>query len=133
MADSKKGLYYLKDKKLQIYKKYDVSQPGGMPTYRYIPRATSPLWGYATQLSQDLVFKAARDGNDEKRLFVINYHKGIDINQAVLYRGVWYITTRVDTADDYNGDIFIYVRDAKGMDIPNASQIDEYNPAAWDD
>ena len=84
-------------------------------------------------MSQDLVYQAAHWGNEEVRFFVINYHKGIDIDQALCYRGTWYTITRVDTEDDYNGDMFIYVRNAKGREIPDPSQIGSYTSSAWDD
>ena len=126
MADSKKGLYYLKDKQAQIYKKVNAAQPGGMPRYAYYPLAASPLWCYASQMSQDLVFQAAHWGNNETRFFVFNYHKEVDIDQMVQYRGAWFTITRVDTADDYNGDMFVYVKSYEGSITP-----EEYDPSKW--
>ena len=99
-----------------------------MPKYAYMPLSASPLWCYASQLSQDLVYQAAHWGNNEIRFFVFNYHKGVDIDQMVQYRGLWYTITRVDTADDYNGDMFIYVKSYEGQLTPSP-----YTPGYWDE
>ena len=128
MASDKKGLYYLKDKQAQIYKKMDISLSGEMPRFAYMPLSASPLWCYASQMSQDLVFQAAHWGNNETRFFVFNYHKGVDIDQMVEYKGKWFTITRVDTADDYNGDMFVYVKSYEGTITPSP-----YTPGYWDD
>lgn len=132
MAKSKSGLYYKKDKKAQIYKKITIPNPGGKPKYGYVPRAESLLWCYATQLSQDDVFYAKTYGDSETRLFVFNYDPKVAFDQLVLYRNVWYQITRVDTNDDYNGELFVYVKNAIGGNIPSDSSIQEYDPSYWE-
>lgn len=133
MTKSKSGLYFLKDKKAQIYKKVDISESGGMPKYVYVPRAASPLWCHASQLSQQDVFYAGTYGDKETRLFVFNYDPKVAFDQFVLYRDVWYQITRVDTQDDYNGELFVYVKNAIGGNKPSASNIYEYDPRYWED
>ncbi len=133
MAKNNSGLYYKKDKKAQIYKKVDVSQPGGMPRYGYAPRSPSLLWCYSAQLSQQGVYMAHAYGDDETRLFVFNYDAKVEFDQLVLYRGVWYLITRVDTKDDYNGELFVYVKNAVGGKIPSSTDIYDYDPRYWED
>jgi len=133
MAKNNSGLYYKKDKKAQIYKKVDVSQPGYKPKYVYAPRSPSLLWCYSAQLSQEGVYMAHAYGDDETRLFVFNYDAKVEFDQLVLYRGVWYLITRVDTKDDYNGELFVYVKNAVGGKIPSEGEICEYNPSYWEE
>lgn len=126
MAKSNSGLYHMKDKKAQIYKKVTIPNPGGKPTYGYYPIAEAPIWCYTSQLSQELVYEAAHWGNSEVRLFVFNYYAAVAIDQMVLYKNKWYTITRVDTKDDYLGDMFVYV---KYSDINPTPQ--PYDPTKW--
>ena len=109
----KKGLYFLKDKKCKVYIPDD--QPHGIydepePTY------LGELWCYSKQISQTLVAEAGvLNMNDESRLFVFNYNPQIDQRCYILYNGTWYKVNRVDTTDDYKGEMFVYV-----VDAPNA-------------
>lgn len=124
--------YYLKDKNAQIYKEVHIQEPGGFPkTEGYYPRSPNPIWCYSRQLSQDQRFAAAAWGESETRLFVFNYYTGIDLYNVISYRGKWYEITRVDTTDDYNGDLFVYVRDYKGS-TPTEDLIKEYDPTKWE-
>ena len=41
--------------------------------------------------------------------------------------------TRVDTTDDYKGDLFIYVQNAVGGWIPSDDEIEDYTPGKWDE
>ncbi len=129
-----KKQYFLKDKKAQIYK--EVSQgkdeDGFSLPDKYYPIAPAPIWCYTSQLSQkDIVIAKAYD-QTETRYFVFNNHKGIEIYDMISYRNVWYRITRVDTQDDYNGDIFVYVENAKGGWIPKDSDIAPYTPGIWE-
>lgn len=113
----------LKDKKAEIYKLEVYSEPGGMPKKKYRPISQVPLWCYTKQLSQDVVFEAAAHGQEETRLFVFNYSNVPATYDLVLYRGAWYEITRVDTTDDYKGDLYIYVKDASQGSIPGDDDI----------
>ena len=46
----------------------------------------------------------------------------------VYYRDKWYEVTRVDTTDDYNTDVFVYVKDAP---IGRQPSEDELKPYGW--
>jgi len=105
----KKSKYFLKDKRAQIYKKMNVAEEGDMPREAYIPISPASLWCYTSQLSQDLMYRAKGVGENETRFFVFNFRDIVEVGDAVLYRAKWYNITRVDTTDDYNGDLFIYV------------------------
>lgn len=129
-----KNQYYLKDKKAQLYKRVmNGTTPGGYAKApSYYPVAPAPVWCYARQLSQTDIFQAKSFGEDETRLFVFNYYPGVEVYDMVLYRGGWYKITRVDTADDYKGDLFVYVQNAKAGAIPKDDEIKSYTPGIWD-
>ena len=50
----------------------------------------------------------------------------------IKYRGTWYRVTRIDTKDDYNGETFVYVENAKGGWIPKDADIMPYDPHIWE-
>lgn len=124
-----KNQYYKKDKKAQIYKKqkghtneYSDYVSGG-----FKPIAPSPLWCYTSQLSQSDIFYAKTYGEQETRFFVFNNKHDINVYDMVLYKNTWYRITRVDTKDDYNGDLFVYVQLAIGGWIPGKDEILPYS------
>lgn len=125
--------YYLKDKKAQIYKKISTQDDTGQSIEKYYPIAPAQIWCYARQLSQTDVFQAAAYGDNETRLFVFNYYPKVDVYCMVLYRGEWYRVTRVDTTDDYKGEMYIYVQNAVGGWIPRDDKIEDYTPGMWDE
>lgn len=109
---------YLKDKKAYVYRKnasqkdeYGISRDGGYTLIGY-------LWCYTRLLSQSLTYDAKVAGTDETRLFVFNRNRDIAPRNYICYRDTWYIVTRVDTTDDYNGDVFVYVQDCPIGDKP---------------
>lgn len=108
-----KNQYFLKDKKALIYQVYNVKKSGFATVPHYAPRTMSALWCYASQLSQRTVFEAKQFGEDETRFFVFNQGTEVKLYDAILYRGKWYEVTRVDTTDDYNTDVFVYVADVR--------------------
>lgn len=120
------GKKLLKDKKAEIFQSVDYSEPGGFPQQKWKPISAAPLWCYAKQLSQDLVFQAARYGEEEKRLFVFNYSKAPSLYGLIKYRGAWYEITRIDTAEDYKGDLYVYVKDCPMGKVPNDEDILPY-------
>lgn len=123
-----KNQYYKKDKKALIHDAVSVQQSGYMAKTYYVPRTPSAIWCYARQLSQDTVFEAKAYGDDENRFFVFNRGTVVDLYDLILYREKWYQVTRVDTEDDYNTDIFVYVKDAPRGSIPTA---DTLKPYGW--
>ena len=121
MANDRKGLYFLKDKKAQIYQKHGGGyDPEGYPIGEYwTPIAPSPLWCYARQLSQEQLYAASAYWNDETRFFVFNYRNDVKQYDYLLYRDEWYEISRIDTTEDYNGELFIYVKNLKTKPNPN--------------
>ena len=129
---AKKNQYYLKDKKAQIYKGRSERDPEGFSSIeKYYPIAANPIWCYSSQLSQTDVFIARAYSQTETRFFVFNHYDGIEVYDIIKYRNAWYRVTRVDTADDYNGDVFVYVENAKGGWIPKDDEIQPYTPGIW--
>lgn len=114
--------YYKKDKKVKLITKSSTQNAYGsyVTTYKYI--SNNSFWAYATQLSQSQVFEAATYGDDETRFFVLNYRNDLKIYDFVEYKGKYYTITRLDTKDDYNGDLFVYVKDTARGDTPTNIQ-----------
>ena len=114
--------YYKKDKKVKLIKAVSTQNAYGqyVKSYKYV--SNNSFWAYATQLSQSQTFEAATYGDDENRFFVLNYRDDLNLYDFVEYRGKYYSITRLDTKDDYNGDLFIYVKDAARGDTPNNIQ-----------
>lgn len=128
-----KGQYNLKDKKAQIYKVIEqgCDEYGNWLDGKLVPRRSYELWCYTRQLTQDQIYSAHAFMNNETRLFVFNYHKGIKPQQLIQYKGDWYEITRVDTSDDYNGDMFVYANNYMGIVKPY--MIDIYKASEWGD
>ena len=116
---AKNGLYFKKDKKVKLITRSSTQDRYGnyIDVYRYITNRT--LWAYTNQLSQDQTFQAAAYGDSETRLFVLNYRYDLKIYDFVEYKGKYYSITRLDTTDDYNGELFVYVKDAARGDTPS--------------
>jgi len=110
--------YYKKDKKVKLITKSSKQNPYGqyIDSYKYI--SNKSFWAYATQLSQSQTFEAATYGDDENRFFVLNYRDDLKIYDFVEYKGKYYSITRLDTKDDYKGELFVYVKDAARGDTP---------------
>ena len=125
-----KNQYYLKDKKAQLYKRImnGTTSSGYSKAPSYYPVAPAPVWCYARQLSQADIFQSKSFGENETRLFVFNYYPNVEVYDMVQYRGSWYRITRVDTTDDYKGDLFVYVQNAKAVSIPKDDEIKPYTP-----
>lgn len=104
--------YYRKDKKVKLMKGTTTRDKYGnsVRAYRYLTAAA--IWAYARQLSQDQKFAAAQYGDHETRLFVLNYRTDLEVYDFIEYRGEFYEITRLDTQDDYNGELFVYVKEA---------------------
>lgn len=118
---SKSGLYFKKDKQAQVYKhhKGGYDDEGFSVGDYYTPVSPSLLWCYAKQLTQEQLYAAHSFWNDETRLFVFNYRDDIKQYDILYYatKNQWYEVTRVDTTDDYNGELFVYVKNMRsGLD-----------------
>lgn len=131
---AKNNQYFLKDKKAQIYRKADGERDseGFGYQYSYYPYAPAPLWCYSKQLSAITLIAAAAYDTDETRLFVFNYKPNVKAYDLVLYRNTWYEITRVDTTDDYKGEMFIYVKDCPRGGLPKDSELQPYDPTKWE-
>lgn len=107
---SRKSKYFLKDKKAMIYQSTQTRTSIGDYTEYWTPVAPSLLWCYTKQVSEDLRLRAMAVNTDETRLFVFNYRSSVKPGNLVKYKDVWYEVTRVDTDDDYNTDMYVYVK-----------------------
>ena len=126
--NNRSGLYFQKDKKAQVYKKHSGGKDeDGFPVGDYwTPIAPASLWCYARQISQEQLYAAHAYWNDETRLFVFNYRADIKQYDYLYYvnKDQWYEVSRVDTTDDYNGELFVYVKNLKYK--PNEDDIKPY-------
>jgi len=124
MAKSKTGLYFKKDKKVKlITKSYSAMDPvlhTRRRIFRYISNRS--FWAYTSQLSQVDVYTARTHGTDETRLFVLNYRDDLKLYDYIEYRGTYYMISRLDTTDDYNGELFVYVKDYPKGEMPEDIQ-----------
>lgn len=127
MATTKRGLYYKKDKKAQIYQYHEGEKDssGFYTDDYYTPLAPAPLWCYAKQLTQEQLYAAYTYWNKETRLFVFNYRSDVKQYQLIEYENDWYEITRVDRTDDYNGELFVYAKNC------NASNRGNIKPYGW--
>lgn len=121
-----KGQYFMKDKQIKLIKRTAASNAGGYArvTYQYMTEGF--IWAYTRQLSQDQMYAAHAHMTEEERFFVVNYRNDLKLYDMVEYKGVFYSITRLDTQDDYNTDLFIYVEKAKPGDYPRAGSILPY-------
>ncbi len=118
----KSDIYYKKDKKVKLITKSTTYDAYGneIEAYKYITNRS--VWAYTNQLSQSQTFEAATYGNDEIRIFVLNYRTDLKLYDYVEYKSKYYSITRVDTKDDYNTELFVYVRDCKKGETPKDIQ-----------
>ena len=82
----KSNIYYKKDKKVKLITKSSTQDNYGnyISQYRYITNAS--IWAYAHQLSQSQTFEAATYGDDEIRLFVLNYRNDLKVYDYIEYK-----------------------------------------------
>lgn len=120
-----KKQYYRKDKLARVYKCYKVDTEYDKELH-VAPTWACEMWCYSSQLSQEATFEAAKYGSNETRFFVFNRCHDIRPGYLVLYRDAWYEVTRSDRTDDYNGDIFVYVRDCTGAGKPKANNVHDF-------
>lgn len=118
----KSGIYYKKDKKCRLIGSRSTQDSIGQWITEYYYSTPSPVWCYANQLSQSQTFEASTYGEDETRIFVFNYRTDIELYSFIEYKGKFYTVTRVDTKDDYNTELFVYVQDTPKGKTPKNIQ-----------
>ena len=127
-----KNQYFQKDKKAEVFFResgYQTATGIWQQGKDFYPISEFPLWCYARQNSQTVGFHAGIiDVNEESRFFVFNYNPKVKQNMLIRYKGKWYKITRVDTQDDYNGDMFVYADDAPTGEIPKDEHVKPYDP-----
>ena len=119
-----KNQYYKKDKQVRLIQHYSAINANGYPVAGYKYLVNGSVWAYARQLSQDQIFQAQAYGSNETRLFVLNYRNDLRLYDLVEYKGKYYTVTRLDTTDDYNTELYVYVKDAAAGDTPRQGQIE---------
>lgn len=127
MAAVQTGQYFLKDKKAQIYNYYKDGTTDGGEYWK--PVSLYPLWCYTKQLTQQ-PFGTVATLDDESRLFVFNYRNDVYQYDYIHYRHQWFEITRVDTKDDYRGELFVYVKNLKYPPVSNSIKSYSYDPDA---
>lgn len=115
----KSNIYYKKDKKVKLITSYSRQNEYGQYVKGYKYLSNSSFWAYTNQLSQSQTFEAATYGNDEIRLFVLNYRDDLKLYDYVEYKGKYYSITRLDTKDDYKTELYVYVKDTAKGDTPS--------------
>lgn len=117
-----KNQYFKKDKKAFVYTSgekyqdaYGIWHDGKATSIS----GSTPLWCYARQNSQSIGFASGvAYVNEESRFFVFNNNPEIKQGRFIKYKNTWFTIQRVDTMDDYNGDMFVYADDTPIGDIP---------------
>lgn len=117
-SSSKSGMYHKKDKKVMLITKKAIKDKYGNSTVSYQYLTVSPIWAYARQLSQEQTFTARQYGDNETRLFVLNYRDDLKLYDFIEYRGAYYSITRLDTQADYRGELYVYVKETATGDTP---------------
>ena len=121
-ANDTKRRRRLKDKKIVIYRRMgeETSYTGGMIK----PVHPGKLWAYVRQLSGDEIHRGKQDHYDEDILFVVNYRSDHADWDHILYRGIFYNITRVDTYEGYKSDLTVYANNIRGQ--PDPRQVQEW-------
>lgn len=113
---------YLKDKKAEVfeivYDDYDDEY--------WRPITPAPMWCYTRLVSESKKFEARIVDESIERYFVFNYNAKIEVDSIIRYKGVWYQAERVDTQDDYRGDMHVTVRECPKGDLPDERRILPY-------
>jgi len=118
---------HLKDKKIRIYQEVDGGfNAGGFP----LPGGWKPihpgkLWAYARHLSAKEFWDAGMhtEQNQEERFFTINWRNDVTPDMMIRYKDTWFDIVRVDTFEDYKGDVKLYVKEAIGGRVPREGEI----------
>lgn len=109
----------LKDKKIQIIKKFSGKTPNGFPVNEYRPIHPGTLWAYFRHLSGNEFFSSAMINANEEVLFAINWRNDLDTDLIIQYKGVFYDITRIDSYEGYKDDLRLYAKlnTDQGIDV----------------
>lgn len=104
--------YKKKDKKAFIIKKIIAGKNsrGDIIEDHKSISGDSPLWCFTQNLDGRITDNALIIKNEETRLFVFNYRDNICQGDLILFNGVVYEITRVFIADEYQFEIYAYVK-----------------------
>lgn len=113
---------YLKDKKAEVfeivYDDYDDEW--------WRPITPAPMWCYTRLVSESKKYEARLVDEAITRDFVFNYNAKIEVDSIIRYKGEWFQVERVDTQDDYRGDMHVTVRECPKGDLPDERRILPY-------
>ncbi len=113
---------YLKDKKAEVFEiVYDDNDDEW-----WRPITPAPMWCYTRLVSESKKYEARLVDEAITRDFVFNYNAKIEVDSIIRYKGVWYQAERVDTQDDYRGDMHVTVRECPKGDLPDERRILPY-------
>ena len=113
---------YLKDKKAEVF---EIVYDDNDDEY-WRPITPAPMWCYTRLVSESKKFEARIVDESIERYFVFNYNAKIEVDSIIRYKGVWYQAERVDTQDDYRGDMHVTVRECPKGDLPDERRILPY-------
>lgn len=116
----------IKDKRIIIYKPEYTQDEYGSQIEKWRPIHPGKLWAYTRQLSATEFFAAATTNYQETAFFTVQWRDDISADMQILYKGQWYVITRVDTFEGYKTDLKLYVKSAIGGYIPNPEDILPY-------
>lgn len=106
--------YFLKDKKIIVYKKLSTKDSSGFPVTGYMPiHPTANVWGYFKELSATLIYASNTTTAKEESQIAINYTENLKKQTPqdyyVLFDNVLYQVKRVDNYEGYKTDLVLYV------------------------
>jgi len=123
--------YFLKDKKVVVYKEVEDRDSSGFRVTGYMPiHPQATLWAYYKELSATLIYASHTTTAKEESQIAINYlaalNKAYPQDYYVLYDGVLYQVTRVDNYEGYKSDLVLYVKSTTTK--PSSMTILPYDP-----
>ena len=123
--------YFLKDKKVVVYKIIHDRDSQGFPADSYMPvHPTANIWGYFKELSAWLTYQSQTTTAKEESQIAINYtdaiRKQYPQDYYVLYDNVMYWVKRIDNYEGYKTDLVLYVASTT-IDTAKITVID-YDP-----
>lgn len=107
--------YFLKDKKVVVYKKMTIKDKSGFQTTGYMPiHPTANIWGYFKELNAYLTYASQTTTAKEESQVAIGYTEALKRQYPqdyyVLFDNVLYQVTRVDNYEGYKTDLRLFVK-----------------------
>ena len=99
----------LKDKKIEILAVQSVINENGYAVETLQP-ICPPVWAYFRHLSGREYHAANAEQVQEEALFQINWRAGLSTAHVIRFKGVLWDITRVDTFEEYKGDLTLYCK-----------------------